>query len=399
MPDAVIVATARTPIGRAFKGSLASLRPDNLASQAVSAALDQVPAISNDEIDDLILGCANPFGEHGFNVARIVAVLTGLTAAPAATVNRGCASSLQALRIAAHAIRSGEGDCFVTGGVECVSRYGPDAGEAFPNPLFSAARERSALRTTGTEPTWTPAAGLPDIYVAMGQTAENVAEFEGVTRDEMDEFAKQSQDRARAAIDTRFYEVDITPVVLADGTEVATDDCPRDATLEGLSALQPAFRPNGRVTAGNSCPLNDGAAAVIVMSDSKARALGITPLARVVASGVSGIDPEIMGLGPVEATRRALGHAGMSMEDIDLVEMNEAFAAQVIPSAKHLRIPMEKLNVHGGAIALGHPFGQTGARLMTTLINGLRVRDQTLGLETMCVGGGQGMAMIVERLS
>jgi acetyl-CoA C-acetyltransferase len=316
------------------------------------------------------------------------------------TVNRYCSSSLQTIRMAAHAIKAGEGDCFIAAGVETVSRYFAGASDTAPNPVFAESGERTTLRAQGGQPSWTPSAGLPDIYIAMGQTAENVREAEGVTREEMDEFAKLSQDRAAEAIENGFFEREITPLTLPDGTVVSKDDCPRPGTtLEGLASLKPAFRPDGEVTAGNACPLNDGAAAVLVMSDTKARQLGITPLARVVASGVSGLNPEIMGLGPIDACRQALGRAGMTMDDVDLVEINEAFAAQVIPSAKHLGIPYEKLNVHGGAIALGHPFGMTGARIMTTLINGLQTEGKSVGLESMCVGGGQGMAMIVERLS
>ncbi len=400
MPEAVIVATARSPIGRAGKGSLVSIRPDDLSTQIVAALLDQVPQLPRDQIEDLIMGCGQPAGESGFNVARVVAVLSGLDDVPGVTVNRYCSSSLQTIRMAAHAIKAGEGDVFIAAGVETVSRYGSGASDTAPNTVFADAGERTAERALGGGPDWTPPTGLPDIYIAMGQTAENVAEFEHVSREEMDEFAKLSQDRAVANIENGFFSDEITPVTLPDGTVVAKDDGPRaGTTLEGLAQLKPVFRPDGTVTAGNACPLNDGAAAVIVMSDTKARELGLTPLARVVASGVTGLNPEIMGLGPIEASRQALARAGMTIDDIDLVEINEAFAAQVIPSAKHLGIDWDKLNVHGGAIALGHPFGMTGARIMTTLIHGLQAEDKTFGLETMCVGGGQGMAMIIERLS
>ena len=400
MPEAVIVATARSPIGRAGKGSLVSIRPDDLSTQIVAALLDQVPQLPRDQIEDLIMGCGQPAGESGFNVARVVAVLSGLDDVPGVTVNRYCSSSLQTIRMAAHAIKAGEGDVFIAAGVETVSRYGSGASDTAPNTVFADAGERTAERALGGGPDWTPPTGLPDIYIAMGQTAENVAEFEHVSREEMDEFAKLSQDRAVANIENGFFDDEITPVTLPDGTVVAKDDGPRaGTTLEGLAQLKPVFRPDGTVTAGNACPLNDGAAAVIVMSDTKARELGLTPLARVVASGVTGLNPEIMGLGPIEASRQALARAGMTIDDIDLVEINEAFAAQVIPSAKHLGIDWDKLNVHGGAIALGHPFGMTGARIMTTLIHGLQAEDKTFGLETMCVGGGQGMAMIIERLS
>jgi acetyl-CoA C-acetyltransferase len=315
-------------------------------------------------------------------------------------VNRYCSSSLQTIRMAAHAIKAGEGDCFIAAGVEAVSRYGSGASDTAPNTLFAKAGERTQLRSQGGQPTWTPPQGLPDIYIAMGQTAENVREVENVSRKDMDEFAAMSQQRAVAHQRNGFFEREITPLTLPNGTVVSVDDGPRDGTTaEGLAGLKPAFRPDGEITAGNACPLNDGAAAVMVMSDTKAKQLGITPLARVVSSGVSGLNPEIMGLGPIEAVRQALGRAKMTIDDIDLVEINEAFAAQVLPSARHLGIPLDKLNVHGGAIALGHPFGMTGARIMATLINGLQFEDKTFGLETMCVGGGQGMAMIIERLS
>jgi acetyl-CoA C-acetyltransferase len=400
MPEAVIVATARSPIGRAVKGSLISLRPDDMSAQIVRALMAKVPQVKPSDVEDLIMGVGQPAGEAGFNIARVTAVLAGLESVPGVTVNRYCSSSLQTIRMAAHAIRSGEGDCFIAAGVETVSRYGAGASDTAPNPLFLAPGERTALRSQGNQPTWTPPSGLPDMYIAMGQTAENVREVEGVTRQEMDEFAALSQQRAVANVENGFFADEITPLTLPDGTVVSTDDGPRaGTTAEGLSGLKPVFRPDGQITAGNACPLNDGAAAVMVMSDTKAKQLGLTPLARVVSSGVSALDPEIMGLGPIEASRQALSRAGMTIEQIDLVEINEAFAAQVIPSAKHLGIPMDKLNVHGGAIALGHPFGMTGARIMTTLIHGLQVTDGQYGLETMCVGGGQGMAMIVERLS
>jgi len=303
--------------------------------------------------------------------------------------------------MAAHAIRAGEGDVFVAAGVETVSRYGFGASDVGPhNPLMADAEARTAERAPAVTVPWTPPVGLPDYYIAMGQTAENVAEFEKVGRSEMDEFAFLSQSRAAQSQENGFFEREIIPVTLADGTVVNKDDCPRPGTtLEGLSGLKPAFREGGSVTAGNACPLNDGAAAVVVMSDTKAKELGITPLARIVSSGVSGLNPEIMGLGPVDACRQALGRAGLTIDDIDLVEINEAFAAQVIPSAKHLGISWDKLNVKGGAIALGHPFGQTGARIMTTLLNALEDEGKTFGMESMCVGGGQGMSMIVERLS
>jgi acetyl-CoA C-acetyltransferase len=402
MPEAVIVATARSPIGRAFKGSLTSLRPDDMAAQMVAAVLAKVPELDPTEVEDLLLGNAQPAGEAGYNMARVVALLAGLPGVPGATVNRYCSSSLQTIRMAAHAIRAGEGDVFIAAGVEAVSRFGQGMSDGMPNtenPRFAEAVERSANRALGGGGTWAPSTGLPDIYIAMGQTAENVREYEGVSRQEMDEFAALSQQRAVESQHNGFFEREISPLTLADGTTVSTDDGPRaGTTVEGLATLKPVFRPDGEITAGNSCPLNDGAAAVIVMSDTKARQLGIAPLARIVASGVTALDPEIMGLGPVEACRQALGRAGMTIDDVDLVEINEAFAAQVVPSAKHLGISWDKLNTHGGAIALGHPFGMTGARIMATLLNGLEDGDKTVGMESMCVGGGQGMAMIVERL-
>ncbi|MFN8037403.1 MAG: acetyl-CoA C-acetyltransferase [Acidimicrobiia bacterium] len=403
MPEAVIVSTARSPIGRAFKGSLVEMRPDDLAAQMVTAALDKVPGLDRAQIDDLMLGCGLPGGEQGFNMGRVVAILAGLDDVPGCTITRYCSSSLQTIRMAAHAIKAGEGDVFVAAGVETVSRFGKGSSDHCPdtqNPRFQNAQLRSLARMNGGQGPWAPPEGLPDIYIAMGETAENVAEVEKVTREEMDEYAFRSQQRTGAAIERGFYEREIVPVTLPDGAVVSTDDGPRpDTTLEKLASLKPAFRPDGLITAGNACPLNDGAAAVVVMSDTKARDLGVTPLARVVSSGVTGLNPEIMGLGPIEASRQALARAGMTIDDVDLVEINEAFAAQVLPSAKALGIPMEKLNVNGGAIALGHPFGMTGARIMTTLLNGLEDAGKTIGLETMCVGGGQGMAMIVERLS
>jgi acetyl-CoA C-acetyltransferase len=403
MPEPVIVATARTPIGRAFKGSLIDLRPDDLAATIVRAALDKVPALDPGEIDDLMLGCGLPGGEQGFNMARVVSVLADLPDVPGTTVNRYCSSSLQTQRMAAHAIKAGEGDVFVAAGVECVSRFGKGNSDSLPdtqNPKFDDAKRRSEKRSEGGQGDWGPPDGLPDIYIAMGQTAENVVEQEGVSRQEMDEFAALSQNRAVESQENGFFEREITPVEVPGGGTASKDDGPRpDTTVEVLATLKPAFRPDGTVTAGNACPLNDGAAAVIVMSDTRARDLGITPLARIVSTGVTALNPEIMGLGPIEASRQALARAGMTINDVDLVEINEAFAAQVIPSARHLGIEWDKLNVNGGAIALGHPFGMTGARIMCTLLNGLEDAGNTVGLETMCVGGGQGMAMIVERLS
>ncbi len=407
MPEAVVVAATRTPIGRAFKGSLTGVRPDDLAAHAVTSALAQVPALDPSEIDDLYLGCAEPWGEHGSNMARVVAVLTGHDGLPGSTVNRFCASSVQTTRMAFHAIKAGEGDVFVSAGVEMVSRYAAFKGagqsnDEWLNPRFDEARERTA-RTAVDDSAWSDPrdqGGLPDVYVAMGQTAENVAHLKGVSRQAQDEWAVESQNRAEKAQANGVFAREITPVTLPDGSVMDTDDSPRaGTTLDGVSGLKPVFRETGTVTAGNACPLNDGAAALVVMSDTKAAELGLTPLARVVATGVSALSPEIMGLGPIEASRQALSRAGMTIGDIDLVEINEAFAAQVIPSADALGIDRDKLNVHGGAIALGHPFGMTGARITTTLLNALSIHDGQFGLETMCVGGGQGMAIIFERLS
>ena len=402
MPEAVIAAASRTPIGRAYKGSLTEVRPDDMSAFIIKDVLSKVPSLDPASVEDVIWGCAQPAGEQGYNIARVAGLLAGLHT-PGVTVNRYCSSSLQTIRMAAHAIRSGEGDCFISGGVECVSRFGSgmsDGAEGSHNQLFADALARSAERNTGAGGEWSPPDGLPDIYIAMGQTAENVAEHKGVSRERQDEFACLSQNRAEAASERGFFEREITPYPLADGGMVSKDDGIRaGTTIEGLSNLQPVFKPDGTVTAGNACPLNDGAAAVVVMSETKAAEEGIKPLARIVASGVSSLNPEIMGLGPVEAVRQALGRADMTIEDIDLVELNEAFAAQVVPSADDLGINWEKLNVNGGAIALGHPFGMTGARIMNTLLNGLEDADAEIGLETMCVGGGQGMAMIVQRLN
>jgi acetyl-CoA C-acetyltransferase len=404
MPEAVIVATARSPIGRAVKGTMTELRPDDLTATIVRAALDKLPQLDPTEIDDLMLGCGLPGGEQGFNMARVVAILLGYDHLPGTTVTRYCSSSLQTTRMAFHAIKAGEGDVFISAGVECVSRFAKGSSDAWPdtmNPVFADAQARSVTAAQGGVEWHDPRAdgAVPDVYLAMGQTAENLAQLKGISREEMDAFGVRSQNLAEKAIANGFWAREITPVTTPSGKVIEVDDGPRPGvTLEGVAGLKPVFRPDGRVTAGNCCPLNDGAAAVIVMSDTRAAELGITPLARIVSTGVSALSPEIMGLGPVQASKKALARAGMSIGDIDLVEINEAFAVQVIGSARELGIDESKLNVHGGAIALGHPFGSTGARITGTLLNGLRFEDKTLGLETMCVGGGQGMAMIIERL-
>jgi acetyl-CoA C-acetyltransferase len=406
MPEAVIVSAVRSPIGRAAKGSLVGMRPDDLAVQLVRAALDKVPQLDPKDIDDLMLGCGLPGGESGFNLGRVVAVLLGYDHLPGCTITRYCSSSLQTTRMAFHAIKAGEGDVFISAGVETVSRYEKGSSDSWPdtrNPLFDEAVARTASTAAGGTGEWHDPredGRVPDVYIAMGQTAENLALAKGVTREDMDHFGVRSQNLAEQAIKDGFWAREIIPVELPDGRIVDTDDGPRPGvTYEKTSTLQPVFRPDGRVTAGNCCPLNDGAAAVVIMSDTKAAELGLTPLARIVSTGVSALSPEIMGLGPVEASRRALALAGMTIDDIDLVEINEAFAAQVIPSYRDLGIDLDKLNVNGGAIAVGHPFGMTGARITTTLINSLQWHDKQFGLETMCVGGGQGMAMILERLS
>ena len=405
MPEAVIVSTARSPIGRAVKGSLATMRPDDLAAQIVRAALNKVPELNPHQIDDLMIGCGQPGGESGFNIARVVAVELGYDFLPGTTVNRYCSSSLQTTRMAFHAIKAGEGDAFVSAGVETVSRFGQGSSDSWPdtkNPIFAEAQERSAAAAAGADAWHDPRADgtLPDIYIAMGQTAENVALMTGISREDQDHWGVRSQNRAEEAIKSGFFEREIHPVTLPDGTTVSVDDGPRPGTTyEKVSQLKPVFRPNGAVTAGNACPLNDGAAAVVITSDTKAKDLGLTPLARIVATGVSALSPEIMGLGPIEATKKALANAGMSISDIDLSEINEAFAVQVLGSARELGIDEDKLNISGGAIALGHPFGMTGARITATLLNNLATQDKTFGLETMCVGGGQGMAMVIERLA
>jgi acetyl-CoA C-acetyltransferase len=389
MPEAVIVATARSPIGRAVKGSLREMRADDMAAAMIRAALAQVPELDPHTIDDIMLGCAQPAGEQGYGMARVVAVMLGLTDVPGTVSQRYCASSAQTTRMALHAIRAGEAHVLVSAGAESVSHYDRGKADGMPgtkNPIFEA----------GTA----EAGELPDMHIAMGQTAENVASLRNVSRRRQDEFGARSQQLAQAAIANGFFATDITPVSLPDGTLVSADDGPRQGvTAESLAGLKPVFREDGTVTAGNCCPLNDGAAALIIMSDVRAAELGVTPLARVVASGVSALSPEIMGMGPVEATRRALANAGLTVDDIDLLEINEAFAAQVLPCVDDLKIDPDRVNVHGGAIALGHPFGQTGARMATTLLNGLRFRSERLGVVTMCAAGGQGMALVIERLA
>ncbi|MFJ9312980.1 acetyl-CoA C-acetyltransferase [Pimelobacter simplex] len=405
MPEAVIVSVARSPIGRAYKGSLKDMRPDHLAAQMVRAALAAVPSLDPAELDDLVMGCAQPAGEQGYNIGRMTALQLGYDGLPGATVHRYCASSLQAIRMAMHAIRAGEGSAFVAAGVETVSRFTQGKADGMPDtkdPAYADAAARGLARAEAGKPWIDPreAGELPDIYIAMGETAENVADLCGVSRAAQDEYAVRSQNLAEAAADRGFWEKDITPVTLPDGTVVSTDDGPRrGVTLEKVASMAPVFRPTGTVTAANCCPLNDGAAAVVVMSDVRARELGLTPLARIVSSGVSALSPEIMGLGPVEASRRALARAGMTVADVDLVEMNEAFAAQVLPSIDRLGLPLDKVNVNGGAIALGHPFGSTGARMATTLIHALQEQDLEIGMETMCAAGGQGMSLVLERLS
>jgi acetyl-CoA C-acetyltransferase len=405
MPEAVIVSAARSPIGRANKGSLKDFRPDDLTALIIRAALDKIPELDPNDIDDLILGCGLPGGESGNNMGRIVATLLGYDSVPGTTLTRYCSSSVQTTRMAFHAIKAGEGDVYVSAGVETVSRFAKGTSDHIPdthNPKFVEAQQRTEEYAKGGKDWHDPREDgqIPDIYIAMGQTAENVARLRGLDRKELDEFGVRSQNLAEKAIADGFWAREITPVTTPDGTVVEKDDGPRaGVTYEAISQLDPVFRPDGVVTAGNCCPLNDGAAAVVIMSDTKAKELGLTPLARIVSTGLTGLSPEIMGLGPVEATRQALKHAKMTIDDIDLVEINEAFAAQVVPSYQDLGIDLDRLNVNGGAIAVGHPFGMTGARLQNTMLNSLDWHDKQTGLITMCVGGGQGMALILERMS
>ncbi len=406
MPEAVIVAATRSPIGRAFKGSLKDLRPDDLATSVVRAALDKVPSLDPHDVDDLLMGCGLPGGEQGHNIGRVVAVQLGYDFLPGTTITRYCSSSLQTTRMAAHAIRAGEGDVFLSAGIEMVSRFVKGNSDSLPdtqNPLFADAQARTQATSSTEGSDWHDPredGSVPDVYISMGETAENLARLKGVTRQEMDEYAARSQNNAEKAIANGFFDREITPITTPDGTVVTKDDGPRaGVTVEGMAGLKPVFRPDGRVTAGNACPLNDGASALVIMSDTKAAELGVTPLARIVSTSVTGLSPEIMGYGPVDAVKLALKRAGKTVDDIDVFEINEAFAAQVIPSYRDLGIPLDKLNPFGGAIALGHPFGSTGARITGTLINGLQTLDKQWGVETMCVGGGMGMAMVIERLS
>ncbi|MEA2277656.1 MAG: acetyl-CoA C-acetyltransferase [Solirubrobacteraceae bacterium] len=386
MAEAVIVDAVRTPIGRAFKGSLKDVRADELAAVPLRALVERNPGVDFGQTVDVMMGAASGFAEQAYNVGRNATLLAGIDHhVPACTVNRFCGSSLQTLRMAFHAIKAGEGDQYVAAGVECVSRAGLGAGMAdeFKNGTLD-----------GSE------GSLFDVYIPMGLTAENVADRCNVTREQQDAWAVVSQTRAVGAVQSGHFDREIVPVTLPDGTQVARDDGPRPGTtMEVLGKLEPVFRPDGTVTAGNSCPLNDGAAAVLVMSEDRAAELGLTPRARIVASSVAAVRPEIMGLGPIPAIQALLREAGMTIDDVDVVEINEAFAAQIVPCRDELGIDEDRLNPFGGAIALGHPFGMTGARIMTTLLNGLETLDKRYGIESMCVAGGMGQAMLVERLS
>jgi acetyl-CoA C-acetyltransferase len=387
MPEAVIVDAIRTPIGRAFKGQLAGLRPDDTGAFVIDQLLERNPDVKPESVEEVLAGCGLPQGLQAFNIGRIMVLLSERLpdTVNGVTVSRYCASSLEAIRQAANAVRAGEGDTYIAAGVEWVSRYNERQEAA------GVADQNEKLQGKN---------GQPDAYIAMGLTAENVADKWEVSRADMDKYAQRSQEQAVASQESGFFDREIVPVTLPDGTVVAKDEGPRaSSTLEKLAELKPAFREDGKVTAGNSCPLNDGAAAVLVMSDTKAKELGLEPRARIIASATSALEPEIMGVAPIGAIKKVLQRAGMSIEDVDVVELNEAFAAQVIPIMAECDIPLEKLNPHGGAIALGHPFGMTGARIMTTLLNDLESDDKTIGLETMCVAGGQGQATIVERLN
>ena len=387
MPEAVIVDAVRTPIGRAFKGSLAQLRPDEQTAHVLDALLERNPDVDPASVEDVITGCGMPQGLQGFNIGRIAVLLSDKLpdTVNGVTVSRYCASSLETIRQAANNVTAGQGDTYIAAGVEFVSRYNERseaAGEADQNENLQGKN------------------GQPNAYISMGETAENVAEKWEVSRSDMDKYAQRSQELAVESQESGYFDREIVPVELPDGTKVEKDDGPRaSSTLEKLSGLEPAFREGGTVTAGNSCPLNDGAAAVLVMSGEKAKELGLKPRAKIITAATAGVEPEIMGVGPIGAIKKVLDRAGMKIADVDTVELNEAFAAQVIPIMAECDIPIEKMNPHGGAIALGHPFGMTGARIMTTLINGLETDDKQIGIETMCVAGGQGQAMIVERLN
>jgi acetyl-CoA C-acetyltransferase len=387
MPEPVIVDAVRTPIGRAFKGSLAALRPDDTGAFVLDALLERNPDVAPASVEEVVCGCGLPQGLQAFNIGRIMVLLSERLpdSVNGVTVSRYCASSLEAIRQAANAVRAGEGDTYIAAGVEWVSRYNERQEAA------GVSDQNEKLQGKN---------GQPDAYIAMGLTAENVADKYEVSRSDMDKYAQRSQELAVASQESGFFAREIVPVKLPDGTEVQKDDGPRaDSTIEKLASLKPAFREDGKVTAGNSCPLNDGAAAALIMSDTKAKELGLKPRARIVSAATAGLEPELMGVAPIGAIGKVLDRAGMSIGDVDVVELNEAFAAQVIPIMAECDIPLEKLNPHGGAIALGHPFGMTGARIMTTLLNDLETDDKTIGLETMCVAGGQGEAMIVERLN
>lgn len=408
MVEAVIVASRRTPIGRAFKGSLAPMRADDLTASVIRPMLERVPAFDPQLIDDLILGCGMPGGEQGSNLARVVAVLLGRDDLPGTTVTRYCASSLQSARMAFHAIRAGEGEAFISAGAEMVSSFVKGSSDEIPgqdlkNSLFAqaSARTTSRMQSVPIMP-WTDprlAGELPDMYAAMGATAENVASILGISREAQDAYAAESQRRAAAAMDRGFWRHEIEPITLPDGRVMTDDESPRPGTTaEKLAELTPAFSAGGTVTAGNACPLNDGAAALLITSDTLAARSGLAPRARILSSAVTGISPEIMGLGPVEAIRLAVDRAHLTLSDVDIFEINEAFAAQVLGCAAQLDIPADRLNVNGGAIAIGHPFGMTGARMLGTLISALEERGERIGVASMCIAGGMGMAMVIEVL-
>ncbi|QGU08773.1 3-ketoacyl-CoA thiolase (plasmid) [Corynebacterium occultum] len=398
--DAVIVAYQRTPFGRARKGTLANERPEDLARAAVGAVLSTVPSLDDGSLDDFYLGTAVPEGAQGDNIARRVAVLSGMDQLPGATVNRFCASSLEAVAAGARAIKADDGDVYLVGGVESTSTTPPLTTSPYPGMEEAASRTKKLLDSGEQWCDPRQMGEVPDLYVPMGATAEFVAKMTGTTRRDQDEWALMSQQRAARAIEQGFFEQEILAYERADGTVIRTDDGPRPGTsMEGLEGLRPVFLEGGTVTAGNASPLNDGASAAVLMSARCAGELGITPLARVLGTATTGLSPEIMGLGPVEASKKVLQRLGMTIKDIDLIELNEAFAAQVVPVVRQLDADPMQVNIHGGALAIGHPFGATGVRLVGTLMNGLRATEGTLGLATLCIGGGQGMAMVIERLS